>query len=157
MIDSKKTRNAALLKNYSGPCPYCHYQLKNPENSRCPECGSRLKFHLIAPFRFSPWHAMVISFAISSGVCLDRTFLSIVGVFNSNFGVGALKMLVVFALGLTVVVAGFYVVWRHKSWFLGIPRWKRVVWYLVALFIPVILTVVQFFIILNYALAPFHI
>jgi len=155
MIDSKKNRNAALLKNYSGPCPYCNYQLKNPENSRCPECGSRLEFHLVAPFRFSPWHAMMISFAVSSGVCLDRTFLSIVGVFNSNSGIVALEMLAVSALGLIVVVAGFYAVWRHKSWFVGIAYWKRVVWYLVALFIPIVITVVQFYLIVSYALGGF--
>jgi hypothetical protein len=155
VIDSKKNRDAALIKNYKGPCPYCNYQLKNPENSRCPECGSRLSFRLVAPFRFTPWHAMIISFVISIGACLDRTFLSVVGIFNSNSGIVALEMFVGSALGLIIVGFGLCVVWRHRSWFVGIPAWRRAMWYLVASLIPIVVTVVQYFVLTYFILQGF--
>ena len=97
---------------------------------------------------------MILGFAFSSGVFLDRVFLTFVGVLNSNSGprIVALELLTVSALSLIVVGIGLVVVWRHKSWFTGIAYWKRAAWYLVALFIPMVMTVVQFYLIMFYAL-----
>ena len=150
MIDSKKNRNTALLKNYSGPCPYCGYQLKNPENSRCPECGSRLLFRLVTPFRFTPWHAMLTGLIISIGACLDRVFLSIVGIFNSNSGILRLEMFKISFLGMIFVCAGFYIVWRQKKWFVQIVLWKRILWCFVAIAIPIVVTVAQYYLLIYY-------
>lgn len=157
MIDSKNNRNVAQLKHYSGPCPYCGYQLKNPDTSRCPECGSHLLFRLVAPFRFTPWHAMLYGLAISIGACLDRVFLSIVGIINSNAWfvienqmILLLEMFGTSFLGMIIVCVGFYVVWRQKKWFVQIVLWKRMLWYFVAIAIPIVVTVTQYYLLIYF-------
>ena len=82
----------SFLGDYEGPCPICGHTLKNPTGGRCPECGSRLQIGLFAPFRFTPWHAMLASVGISIGIILDRVALTIVGIANSNGAGGAEQM-----------------------------------------------------------------
>ena len=115
MIDRKKNAGVTFLKEYSGPCPSCGYKLKNPKSNRCPECGSRLQVSLVAPFRLSPWHAMVVSMAISLGVILDRVALTAVGVSQSSSSPSSWKMFWFSVVPLVVLSFCLYVVWSQKK------------------------------------------
>jgi len=152
MIDRKKIRDDAFLKDFIGPCPTCGYQLKNPSSNRCPECGSHLRVLLLAPFRFSPWHALLASVVISIGVILDRVVLTIVGISNSNGTQQAWEMFWMTAIPLVFLCAGFLFIWTQKRHFQSLALWKRVCWYIVAIVFPLIVTGLQLYYIVAVAL-----
>jgi rRNA maturation protein Nop10 len=149
MIDRKQKRTGEFLSKFNGPCPYCGYQLKNPSSERCPECGSRLVVGVFSPFRFSPWHALVVSTAITIGVCFDRLFLVVVGMFNSNAGFVVSNLFYLFALFFIVLCGVFYVVWRCKKKFDKLVLWKRVFWYCVSILVPIVVTLTQYYLLMR--------
>jgi len=148
MIDRKKIRDEAFLKEYKGTCPACGYKLEKPASEKCPECGSRLQVMLLAPFRFTPWHALLTGVAISVGVIFDRVFLTLYGVFQSRGSVIGWNMFLSSLVPLVLLLVFFYVIWKLKSKFEQIILWKRVFWYIVALLTPIIFSVGQFFILI---------
>jgi hypothetical protein len=100
---------------------------------------------------------MLCGLAISIGACLDRVFLSIVGIINSNAWfviqnqmILLLEMFGTSFLGMIIVCVGFYVVWRQKKWFVQIVLWKRVLWYFVAIAIPTVVTVTQYYLLIYF-------
>lgn len=152
MIDRKNFANATFLKEYRGPCPSCGYRLIKPESNRCPECGSRLRVALVAPFRLTPWHAMVVSMAISIGVILDRVALTAVGISSSNSASGAWKMFWFSVIPLAVLGVCFYVVWTQKKRLNSVHRWKRISWYVAACMLPLVVVAAQLFGLIWFAL-----
>lgn len=151
MIDRKKIRDDAFLKEYEGSCPTCGYQLKKPTKNRCPECGSRFGVMLFTPFRFSPWHALLTSFAISIGVILDRVFLTLYGAYKSNGVNFVWGMFLSSLIPLVVLVLIFIVFWKLRNRLKQITLWKRIVWFLVAIIIPIIITYGQLILLLYWA------
>jgi hypothetical protein len=152
MVNRKKSRDSAFLQEYKGPCPVCGYKLEKPSSSRCPECGSQLRVVLVAPYRLSPWHAMVISIAISIGVILDRIALTIVGIINSNSMIMAWEMFWFSVIPFVVLCFCLFIVWKYKNRINSKSRWKRVSWYFVACIIPLVVTGGQLFLLLVLAL-----
>ena len=151
MKDKAKKRTIDFLKDYNGPCPHCGYILKHTDRSTCSECGSTLSVQLRAPFRLTPWHALVLSAAVSLGVLFDRVFLSILGSTSSNNNLAG-KLIVMFVISFVIAVLYFGVVWRAKNRFDGLVLWKRWVWYAVAVLVPIVVTAVQFYILIAWAL-----
>ena len=134
----KKKRNIEWLNQFTGPCPTCGYRLQRPQTSICPECGSFLKPVLGAPFRFSPFHAMLVSLTVSTGVVLDRLALTIVGSIRNLPAPLAWDLIMMSLVPLVVLGVCIYVVWVQKQRFYGIPTWKSVCWYIASICIPVV-------------------
>ncbi len=148
MVESDNNRSETFLKGFRGPCPVCGYHLNEPTNSRCPECGSRLRVQLVAPFHFYPWHALLMGIVVSFGVCFDRLLLIIHGYVWSNgqnppwgfLGISTLLILV-------LCVAGFFV-WRYKTRLERMSKPKSYVWYTFSFLTPIITAVVQYYLIM---------
>ena len=143
MIDRLKKQTNAFLKEYVGPCPICGYQLHAPTGKKCPECGSFLEVQLSAPFRFTPWHAMVTALAISIGGILDRLALSMIGVLNSNTYKMPWLLIGFTFIPLLLLFGIFWLNWKQKRRVNSKKRWKRIVWYVVALLIPILVVAGQ--------------
>ncbi len=138
-----KAGGSSFLAEYHGPCPICRHTLNNPSGGRCPECGSRLKMVLLAPYRFTPWHAMLTSIGISTGVILDRVSLTIIGVINSG-GMGNSEQMFWFTLlPLLILVICFLVVWKQRERINSTQCWKRICWYIASIIIPLVVIFVQ--------------
>ena len=133
----KKKRNIEWLNQFTGPCPTCGYRLQRPQTSICPECGSFLKPVLSTPFRFSPWHAMLVSLTVSTGVVLDRLALTTVGGIGSRHAPPVWDVFMMSLVPLVVLGVCIYIVWVQKKRFYGIPTWKRACWYIASICIPV--------------------
>ena len=134
----KKKRNIEWLNQFTGPGPTCGYRLQRPQTSMCPECGSFLQPVLSAPFRFSPWHAMLVSLTVSTGVVFDRLALTIVGGIRNLPAPLAWDLIMMSLVPLVVLGVCIYVVWVQKQRFYGIPKWKSVCWYTASICIPVV-------------------
>jgi hypothetical protein len=134
----KKKRNIEWLNQFTGPCPTCGYRLQRPQTSICPECGSFLQPVLSAPFRFSPWHAMLVSLTVSTGVVFDRLALTIVGSIRNLPAPLAWDFIMISLVPLVVLGVCIYVVWVQKQRFYGIPKWKSVCWYIASICTPVV-------------------
>lgn len=145
MLNRNKIRDDAFLKEFSGPCPNCGYQLNKPTNNRCPECGSALRIALFAPFRFSPWHAMLASVAISIGIILDRVTLTTIGIVGNNPPRMNWMMFWFSVIPLVVLGICLYVVWKQKKRINSKSTWKRVSWYIGAILFPIVVTGGQLF------------
>ena len=145
MIDRNKKQDLVFLKEYSGPCPYCGYTLKNPTGRLCPECGSKLRVAVCAPFRFSPWHALLASIAISVGVLLDRVVLTMMGVAGSGFTEAVWTLVWFTLLPFVVLSICFYFVWKQKARINSTCRWKRVLWCVASVGILVLVVFVQLY------------
>ena len=143
MIDRKKNTASAFLKAYNGPCPSCGYQLNEPESNRCPECGARLRVGLQAPFTLSPWHALLAGVAISIGVILDRVVLSLIGMVSSNKGQMVWEMFWFSFVPLVFLGFCFYAVWKNKSKINSSVKWKRILWYIASVVIPIVVAIAQ--------------
>ena len=113
----KKKRNIEWLNQFTGSCPTCGYRLQRPQTSICPECGSFLKPVLGAPFRFSPFHAMLVSLTVSTGVVLDRLALTIVGSVLSRHAPPVWDVFLTSLVPLVVLGICIYIVWVQKNGF----------------------------------------
>lgn len=143
MIDRKKNTVSAFLKEYKGPCPSCGYWLNEPESNRCPECGSRLRVELQAPFALSPWNTMLAGVAISIGVILDRVVLTFIGVAYSNSSHMAWEMFWFSFVPIVFLGFCFYAVWKNKSKINSSVKWKRILWYIASAVIPIVVAIAQ--------------
>jgi hypothetical protein len=143
MIDRKKNTASAFLKGYRGPCPSCGYWLNSPESNRCPECGSRLRVVLQAPFTLSPWNAVLAGVAISIGVILDRVALTFIGIASSNKGQVVWEMFWFSFVPLVILGFCFYATWKNKSKINSSVRWKRILWYIASVLFPITVAIAQ--------------
>ncbi len=148
MIDGEKIRDEAFLRAFKGSCPFCDYVLKEPTNSRCPECGSQIRIRLVAPFRFYPWHALLAAISVSAGVCLDRLLLLIYGFIKSAASNPPWLLFGNSGVILLVLSIAFVVVWKYKDCFERVSKTNRIVLYGLALLLPAVVVAVQHYILI---------
>jgi len=148
MVDGEKIRNEAFLRAFKGTCPFCNYVLRKPTSSRCPECGSRLRIQLVAPFRFYPWHALLAGISISAGVCLDRLLLLLYGFINSTTSNPPWLLIGNPGVILVVLSIAFIVVWKCKDRFERLSKTSRFVLYGISPLLPVAVVTIQHYILI---------
>jgi len=97
-----------------------------------------LQVGLFAPFRFTPWHAMLACLGISIGIIINRVALTIIGMVNSRGMGGAEQMFWFTATPFVVLCFCFYLVWKQKRRINATQTWKRVCWYIASIVIPLV-------------------